>query len=832
MHDYPPMSPTDVLAGLGGADRALLATALALFDDSRLHSRIEKRLKAGLDGLQRAWETGNDHSSSEVADQVLTTKEKWRLSTWSDDDLRLLLWIRLRESLDLPPRLTASWRGCGHLANDLTAALINSLDPPGMVKSGKRWLCRHGWLAPGEQATTLPEIVVPILDELLEKALEAEQEAPDRDTRRSRLSQALAALREVSAADRDELLQDTGADNIHNRTVRNALLLGGSLGAFGAGVSCAGFSAYILAAQASAFVPLFTGPGLVSLVSVVSNPVFIIAAAGGGTWHFAKSARGKINANVASHVVTLLTVQGLQTGRPGLERARRSFNRTPRLICSDALSRKEKEAWAKEWEILQPIWVCTLPEPSERIVRGANTIVETDISFNRTSQDGAPLAGDEKANATIFGTLTVGDILYHYYAVDPTTVTAANFSRIADIEGRITFSQLAEDILDGSNQEVLGGINQLKGYVAEKAVASELVAAGHAVSFPENSNEPGFDLLVDGQPFQVKFHATPEGIREHFKKYDQPVFANSEFAEDIPDEWKDQVYFLDGLSNELVTDVTESSLNAGSNLFDSAVVTSVGVIAVGRGVLAYRRGRISGQQAIEQVLLDGTVRVGLAGSGAVVGSAAGFAVFGPAGAWVFGAGGPILAATQTTRVATAITRHTKSEAHQQWEQRTHERIDTLQQTALKALDQKARQLKDKIAAVPEIEGGRYLKWRLADDLRYVRECLMRIASIPSSSQEHPDQRTTELLRWLAVATLHPASYQQEIRALNRLLGERPGLRDLLDQENLSETFGQGKMHVERWTQAATKRARQSSFTDWISRKTKRPRGDDREGPKQ
>ena len=827
---FPAMSAADVLAGLGGADRNLLATALALFDDSKLYSRAEKLVNTGVDAAQRAWGQPCDESDAEDARHVVATKENWRISPWSDDDLRLLLWIRLRESMDLPPRLTASWRGCDHLANDLIASLINSLDPPSMVKSGKRWLCQQGWLAPGEHATTLAEIVVPILDEMLEKAHKGEEDAPDRDTRRSRLAKTLVALREVSAADRDQLLQETGADQANDRTIRNALLLGGSLGAFGVGVSSAGFSAYILAAQASAFVPLLTGPGLVSLVSVVSNPVFIVAAAGGGAWHFASSARRKVNASVASHVVTLLTVQGLQTGRSGLERARQSFARMPRLVESEVLPRKKRDAWAKEWEVMQSSSADIRSHPPDWVVRSMDVIVDPDVPDPGLSPGSAPPTGDERANAAILGTLTIGDVLYHYYAVDPSTIAAADFSRIADIDGPIAFSRLAEDMLSGSDREVLGGISQLKGYVAEKAVAAELVAAGHAVSFPEVSNEPGIDLLVDGEPFQVKFHATPQGIREHFATYDYPVYANSELKGNIPEEWEDRVYFIDGLGNEVVADVTESSLHAAADMFDTAVLTSAGVIAVGRGALAYRSGRVSGQQALEQILLDGTLRTSLAGGGVFVGSAVGYAVFGPAGAWVFGAGGPVLAAMQTTRVTEIVRKHARGAAHQEWERATHRQVDILLEAVLQALDRKAQLFEDKINATPDTVGGRYLRWRLVDDLRFAHECRNRITDIPSSEHTFPEQRATELLRCIAAAMIHPVAYQRDMRALTQLLSERPGLRELLDREKLSDAVEQRKAHAERWSQAAKDRAQDSGLTDWVSAKAGRFWG--RGGPKQ
>ena len=813
----PPITPVDVLTGLGGADRNLLATSLALFEDSKLWRHAEKLVSRGADAAQRAWTNTSQSVVAEATEEINKTKEQWRLSEWSDDDLRLLLWIRLREALGLPPRLSASCRGCAHLADDVAASLITSLDPAGMAKSGHRWLYKQGWLAQGEQATTLSHIVVPVLDELLEQSLEGEGEVPDRDARRQHWAEALSALRQLTQAEQDTLLHETGATQLNNRALLRSLALGGSLGAFGLTVSSAGFSAYILAAQASAFIPVVTGPGLVSLVAVVSNPVFIAAAAGGGAWSFARSARREVNANVAARVVAMLAIQGLQTGRGGLESLRRSFDRVPDLVSSMQLARSARDGWQAEWESLQVLLRDRAEEPPAWLLSGMETAIDPDVPETGLSPGQHTPTGSETKNAAALSALTVGDVVYSYYAIDPTAVQAVDFSHVADIDGRIDFSVLANDMLEGSDQAVLGGISRLKGYVAEKAVAAELTAAGHVIRFPEASNEPGIDLLVDGQPFQVKFHATPQGIREHFDTYDYPVFANSELDGEIPEEWADQVYFIDGLSNELVTDITESSVHAGGNLFDTAVLTSVGVISVARGVFAYRGGQVTGQQAFEQVLLDGSVRMGLAGGGSVVGSAVGFVAFGPAGAWVFGAGAPVLAAMQTGRVSASVRQRVKGETHRQWEEATHGRLDALQQTVLRALHWKIDTLEAKVAATPGNEAGIYLKWRFADDIRFARECRQRVAAITRSHWEMPEQRATELFRWVAVCAVHPAAYQPEMRAIAALLGERPGLSELVDSESLTGALNETKEQAARGFESAREKARESGISDWVTR---------------
>ena len=136
----PILKPADILAGLGGADRNLLATCIALFEDSTLTRRLEHWYKKFENLEWNRWRRALNDSREEDFGGVQDTQAKWLSSDFSDDDLRLILWIHLRSALELPARLSATHRGCALLGDDVTAKLISYLDPPGAIKSGKRWL--------------------------------------------------------------------------------------------------------------------------------------------------------------------------------------------------------------------------------------------------------------------------------------------------------------------------------------------------------------------------------------------------------------------------------------------------------------------------------------------------------------------------------------------------------------------------------------------------------------------------------------------------------------------------------------------------------------------
>jgi hypothetical protein len=82
---------------------------------------------------------------------------------------------------------------------------------------------------------------------------------------------------EISKLD-DQIIKESGASNLTEGAIGKTLVASGSLLGLMGGVQAAGFSAYMMAAQASAIIPLIGGKTLVSLLFVVTNPFFVIPA--------------------------------------------------------------------------------------------------------------------------------------------------------------------------------------------------------------------------------------------------------------------------------------------------------------------------------------------------------------------------------------------------------------------------------------------------------------------------------------------------------------------------------------------------------------------------
>ncbi|MDQ3777058.1 MAG: hypothetical protein M3461_23250 [Pseudomonadota bacterium] len=132
-------------------------------------------------------------------------------------------------------------------------------------------------------------------------------------------------------------------------------------------------------------------------------------------------------------------------------------------------------------------------------------------------------------------------------------------------------------------------------------------------------------MLVDGEKFQVKCLDDIGGLKDHFgENYRYPVLANSELADKIPTEWADKVFFVEGCSNELISHVTESSMAAGADVLSPAVPVFALVVSAVRNLMKYNVGKVSGTQAVEQVVLDGSTRASLAVAGGYLERVLGF----------------------------------------------------------------------------------------------------------------------------------------------------------------------------------------------------------------
>jgi hypothetical protein len=239
------------------------------------------------------------------------------------------------------------------------------------------------------------------------------------------------------------------------------------------------------------------------------------------------------------------------------------------------------------------------------------------------------------AEDVAYSGLTLGDFLYDYIRIDPDVVRGVEFARAADVDGVLSFARFADTKADLSGASLDGLHSELQGYVAEQVAAHHLLAQGHDVLFPETPNNPGWDLLVDGHPFQVKCLADSGGVFEHLDRYPKiPVIVNAELGHQVGDHAG--VYVDPALHHDAVRHATEEALDRGRDVADFEIPwISVGVSGAFNLYYMIR----NDTDLIGMLTCTATDTVGRTVGGTAgqfAGAAAGAVLFGPAGAIVVG----------------------------------------------------------------------------------------------------------------------------------------------------------------------------------------------------
>lgn len=770
------------------APRDLLATFLALFDDSTLlqqldkhFSKVRKLLKSGR--TSDSVSEGIDSGSGEVEASLQRKIKEWVSSNHSNDQLRIMLWVRMREAYELPALTFATRRAGSTAADDLVASALRSLQPNLLKKAKQAIWGRMGWTAEQEIPGDLDTLVRQTMNDLLKHILENDDpsSAHVRDQLIADVKRSVSSLDQTTL---DELLREINSSQLNDAAIRKVLLTSGGLGLFGGSVKLAGFSAYILAAKASAFIPLLSGPAVVSIVAVLANPITLIAATTGVGLFAYRGAERKIQEAIGLQIIAFLALGGMESDDSGLQRMSGSFSALPSLHDVSVFSGKVLRSYQADWQIIAPVQPGR-PLPDNVATSAQRVVLGTD-SFDRWRK---VLKGDEhvKSDTAVLGALTVGELAYHVYALDPHVLRAAEFSRLEDLSDPVKFACFARYVDGMSASSHLGAFSHLKGYAAEQVVAAQLIDQGHIVEFPAVSNEPGWDIAVDGVKFQVKNAGDLSLLHRHFDQFDYPVLANAEVAEmlqaarergNAPD-WADQVHFVEGYSQEIVDHLTSRTLAAGRDILDPDVpVFAVGLQAI-RQYNRFSHGRISASQAVQEVLLNGSIVAGLAVVGNYAGITIGLLAFGPAGALVFGSALPVLSRTQLGRTRAGLDRLMRGKQYKSWQTEAHSAFDALVEKLNSALTAKRELLKQRRPNHAPDSMMEYLDWRAGEDLGFIEEMRRRLLHLHKEKASAMDDLAPDFMQWLIISTLHPVVYQRELTVWLDVMGERPGLTDYL-----------------------------------------------------
>lgn len=761
--------PWTIFAGLGALERRELCNLISNFEVTTLLSMSIDRVS---DIVARFQKDARDGETNAFARRLQEAADELFTSDVSERALRIRLWIRMAEALELEPALPLSTRR----ANSIGAAV--AVKAAGIVATPvddditeTRTTIQKAWQSVktiGGRPHRDFAFLVAAQAELVARAVAQAAGSGELSEEQEReLDQRIREhIRSLPPELRDDAMRTALASG--DKAALALLATGTTAFSIGIGVNLAGFSAYILAAQASVLIPFMSGPAVVSTLFMLANPLFSIPAVVGIGFLANRHVNGGQASRLAAVSAVQLALRGLSAGRDGLAIALNDFRRAkasdfaslPAGVTRQNMSRTLAVANTLGGQMPTAMGDLSLGKPSSDC---KNDLLEGVLSRTR---------GDIGEVAAV-AALTAGDILYNAVSIDPMVWAAADFSRSEDIDDIFQFGAFAERIGSMTSSAAAGAGNNLRGYVSEQLVAARLTQVGHAVSFPDTSNNPGFDLLVDGLEFQVKCLQSIDGLREHFAKYpDMPVYANTELTEAVVNsgaEWAKLVFYVDGYDREIADMIMTVSMEAGEALGDLNVPYFAMAVSSARNLHRVWRGRTPLSDLPFSVVMDASVKGGLSAFGAMSGKTLGLLAFGPAGALVLGGIGGVGALVGAGWTREQASRLLSSEWLSDLDASTQRFRDAVLRSVrrkITMLGAKRDQVPRNIQAIDDWIGARF-----ADDMVSLGEVAYDLeAFIPTLSQP---AKARACLSAMDAAKVHPLAVENELSELLEILGGEP-----------------------------------------------------------
>ena len=792
--------PWYILAGLGSLERRTLCDYLAVFECASPKNLALDGARDLLEKLEKSEQAEKERAFLRRVQDVAKEYREGTNSPRSDAWLRFRMWNEMRAALDLPKTLPLSTDSAnaqcaevGDLASrrhNVKAQPEDKDKEPGQ-KFGKFAAESFGKIQdriarrrPDFTRTVRKEAHAMVLQALKGGNLNEEQQGKIKD-------EFLRKMTRLPEHMRDQSLEQAirAGDGAGITAAMSAITATGLVAA----VEIAGFSAYVAAAKISAIIPLLGGKTAVSLLAVLANPLFAAFAVTGSTIMMDRALKKSIGRTGASKLAILLALQGLASRSDGLKRCLDDFKN----LTDDEISNKqqiEQRATAKR---ASSAWLPAPGTPKTNLpaiqkMQGADPLMATLF----------PDPGNSTLNVAAVAGLTAADILFDAIAINPQALAAADFSRVEDIDNIFTFGAFAQRIESMEGAAQAGAENQLRGYVAEMMVATRL--REHDVRFPETSNNPGHDLLVDGQPFQVKCSGNPDAgmhmLEKHFEQYpDTPVYANSELVHAVRESdspWADKVFGVEGFDYETTNRVMEQSLESGADLMDVPFPFFAVAVSAARNIHGWWKGSVPLRDLPLEAAVDGAIHGSLSAAGGFAGGGIGLLLFGPAGAVIFGGTGQAAALFG----ASTLRRTFDDLRTKKWAASVDNAADAFKTALNKAMHSKIRSIHSKASQVnisdPAMED--WVRLKFADRALGVAECTAELDFLPN----HPVDRASALLTLMRKAGVHPWSVNEPLKNLMNILAQKPRVTEQAVKmgqqatetvtDQVTRAFGKGK----------------------------------------
>ena len=742
----PIVRPVDILSGLGTLTRAEMCQMIALIEcvDGLF------LVKGAVSGIGAKLGMSTDSA----AKQLETARDDLIKCSATDGDLRFRLWTRLTEALDIPSEPPLSTKSATKTASAFAVRAAERLTPS--IKS------RHG---KATQETSEAYLAGRVGSKAagywkaMRTATKVEDPLPFSEIVVEEMLALLADDAVVGSVEQNADPEIAKALRDGQARARNAITAGGVWVGGAAVITNAGFLPFIMAAQLSAFIPMVSGPALVSLLATLINPVTVLAGAMALGWMGMGRGSRIVRSQLASRLGVMLAAQGTQNRDVGFEQF---------LTDMRALGRATSEAL--RW----------MPTTDRTVMRRRFGALNTNLSGTLPAPAGAPpkpwamkMPLTDVADASVIFGMTAGEMIWHAAAIDHNVMMAADFSRSEDLGDPIAFASKASDFL------IPGASWSLRGYTAERLVMDQLIADGHTVSLAEASNTPGLDLIVDGQPVQVKCGTALSNLTEHFEKYpDLPVIANAALAEKAVNSnapWAHLVTTLPGFEIETIEEQIAETLGHAANLVDPNILQFALSIGVLRGGIEVVQGRIPISELPAWLLLDGASRGALALVGGKAGAWIGLVAIGPAGALILGPaiGGAALLGNGT--VKSAAQKHLMTA----WLQAILRAAEDLHLSLIGALERRIIKIKARneffIDRLHRSKLDAWIARRAQDDLIAALEDRIWLETA------HPNSEADAIRLLFAVRDIAPADAKVlgHVRVLEDELAQKPSLKAVM-----------------------------------------------------
>jgi hypothetical protein len=247
-----------------------------------------------------------------------------------------------------------------------------------------------------------------------------------------------------------------------------------------------------------------------------------------------------------------------------------------------------------------------------------------------------------------------GELLAHTaLSIDPHVLSAIQFSTVQELHGLPGIDDYIHDhFFSVPLQSADGWFERLTGYVAEQKAASALEQMGHHVVFAPVSNQPIWDLMVDGHPVQIK--ESLAGVKEFVLQHPGvTVFTDPDIAAAVK---HNAVHGLAVLDKDAIHAGTQNALDG----VHGAITPHIHIPFITMAFSSWREAKLlwnektTFERAIAHVGLDVIGVGGGALAGAKSGALAGGLIGGPVGAAVGGFFGAILGGVGGKMLSTGI----------------------------------------------------------------------------------------------------------------------------------------------------------------------------------